>query len=407
MNLRIILPFLLSLGLAPAQTRSVLYASTGPELARYDINTDSGTLVKRNTIRVPANIQYAWPHPSRRFLYVVWSDGGAAATAPGAAVAPRGKTHGAGAFRIDPRTGALEPAGPTIALPSRPIHITVDHTGTHILIAYNDPSAVTVHRLNQDGTIGAPVSQSGPLDTGVYGHQIRVHPTNKSAILVTRGNGPTKEKAEDRGALKIYNYANGALTNKDSIAPNGGVNYQPRHLDFHPAKPWVYVSLERQNKLELYTMTADGSFSPKPSFTVDSLADPARQVIRQIAGTLHVHPNGKVIYQANRSAAANPDGKAIHGGGENSIAVYSIDSQTGRPTRIQNADTRGAEPRTFALDPAARVLVAANQTAIPNATPASLVVYRVRAGGRLDFANKYDVDTTAGSLFWMGIVPLP
>jgi hypothetical protein len=81
---------------------------------------------------------------------------------------------------------------------------------------------------------------------------------------------------------------------------------------------------------------------------------------------------------------------------------------------IQSADTRGAEPRTFALDPSARILVAANQTAIfagsgANAKMilASLAVFRMRNDGTLDFVRKYDVDTSTASMFWMGIVPLP
>jgi hypothetical protein len=107
-------------------------------------------------------------------------------------------------------------------------------------------------------------------------------------------------------------------------------------------------------------------------------------------------------------------GKPVDGGGENSIAVYAIDPRNGEPTLIQSAGTRGVEPRTFALDPSARILVAANQTAISTASatnakmiPASLAVFRVRNDGKLDFVRKYDVDTSAGSLFWMGIVPLP
>ena len=120
------------------------------------------------------------------------------------------------------------------------------------------------------------------------------------------------------------------------------------------------------------------------------------------------------MYQANRSASSNAAGESIDGGGENSIAVYSINPQTGEPKLIQSADTRGAEPRTFALDPSARVLVAANQTAIiegsgisPRKIPASLAVFRIGDDGKLDFARKYDIDTSHGSVFWMGIVPLP
>jgi 6-phosphogluconolactonase len=124
-----------------------------------------------------------------------------------------------------------------------------------------------------------------------------------------------------------------------------------------------------------------------------------------------VHPNGRFVYQANRSSAVNAAGKPVDGGGENSIAVYAIDPRNGEPTLIQSADTRGVEARTFALDPSARILVAANQTAVATGsaqmTPASLAVFRVLNDGKLDFVRKYDVDTSVGSLFWMGIVPLP
>ena len=401
---------------AGQDARGALYAAVGAELIQYDVDPQSASLVKKNSIRLPANVQYAWPHPSRKYFYVGWSDGGAATAAPGAATVPHGKLHGVSAFRIDPHSGALQSIGQPVVLASRPIHLSVDMTGTHVLVAYNDPSGVTVHRLNADGTIGALVNQPNALDTGIYAHQVRVDASNKTAILVTRGNGPTKDKPEDRGAVKVFSYADGVLNNRASIAPNGGINFQPRHLDLHPTQPWVLVSLERQSKLQVYQMTKEGSLSALPLFTKDSLANPARKALRQNAGTVHVHPNGRFVYQANRSAAVDAAGKPVNGGGVNSIAVYAIDQQTGEPTLLQNADTHGAEPRTFALDPSARMLVAGNQTAIFAASgskdtakmiPASLAVFRVRNDGKLDFVRTYDLDTTMGSLFWMGIVALP
>ncbi len=394
--------------------RAVLYAAAGAELTQYDVDAEGASLAKGRSIRLPANVQYAWPHPSRKYFYVAWSDGGASNVAPGTIAVPRGKLHGVSAFRIDPRSGALQSIGQPVSLPSRPIHLSVDIPGTHILIAYNNPSGVTVHRLNADGSVGAMVNQPSMLDTGIYAHQVRVDASNKTVYLVTRGNGPTKEKPEDAGAIKVFSYTDGVLKNRASIAPNGGVNFQPRHLDFHPSQPWVFVSLERQSKLQVYQMTKDGSLGETPLFTKDSLADPAHRALRQNAGTLHMHPSGKFLYQANRSADSDARGKAIDGGGENSIAVYAINQQSGEPTLIQSADTRGAEPRTFALDPSARILVAANQTAVSTGLdvnvrviPASLAVFRVQTDGKLDFVRKYDVDTSAGSLFWMGIVPLP
>ncbi len=401
----------LFLGTAAAQTsRAVLYASAGAELTQYDVDTASASLVKKGSVRLPANVQYAWPHPSHKYFYVAWSDGGAAAAAVGSTAVPSGKNHGVSAFRIDPGTGALQPIGKSVAMPARPIHLSVDITGTHVLVAYNIPSSIQVYRLNSDGTIGELVKQPSMLDTGIYAHQVRVNPSNKTVFLVTRGNGPTKDKPEDRGAVKVFSYMDGVLKNLASIAPNGGVNFQPRHLDFHPTQPWVFLSLERQTELQVYHMTKDGSLDALPLFTKDSVANPARKAALQNSGTVHVHPNGKFVYQATRSAGSDASGKAIFGGGENSIAVYAINPQTGELTLLQNADTRGAEPRTFALDPSARMLVVGNQTAVSagaKTIPASLAVFRVRTDGKLDFVRKYDVDTSGGSLFWMGIVPLP
>ena len=240
-------------------TRSVLYPTAGPELTVYRVVADGATLAKVSSMRLPANVQYAWQHPSKKYFYIVWSDGGASVAAPGATVVPKGKTHGLGAFRIDSTTGALQQIGPTVALPSRPIHTSVDRTGTHVLVAYNDPSSLTVYQINADGTLGAPVKEPANLDTGIYAHQIRTEPSNRSVFMVTRGNGPTKDKAEDRGAIKVFTFHDGVLQNRASIAPNGGVNFQPRHLDFHPTQPWVYVSLERQAKLQMYRLTKDAS----------------------------------------------------------------------------------------------------------------------------------------------------
>jgi len=235
-------------------------------------------------------------------------------------------------------------------------------------------------------------------------------------ILVTRGNGPTRDKPEDPGALKILGYQDGLLTKRMSIAPGGGFNFQPRHLDFHPSGPWVFVSLERQSKIEVYRKQKDGTLSPEPLFVKDTLADPGHVRPGQAAGTIHAHPNGRFVYQANRaSSTVDFEGKPVFAGGENSIAVFAINPDTGEPTLVQNIDTHGMHPRTFALDPSGRLLVAANQMPLQvrdsagvRMVPASLAVYRIRGDGKLDFARKYDVETGGGkTLFWMGLVGLP
>ena len=151
-----------------ANPRTVYYASVGPLLKLFNVDADGAELRERGAVTVPANIQYVWPHPSRRFLYVVSSNGGHCIP---------GDKHFANAFLIDPASGGLSPHGEPAALPSRPIHSSVDRNGGYLLTAYNNPSGLTVHCLAGDGSIGAAIKQSPDLDTGIYAHQILATPS--------------------------------------------------------------------------------------------------------------------------------------------------------------------------------------------------------------------------------------
>jgi 6-phosphogluconolactonase len=387
--------------------KAVFYASVGPALTLYHLDVDAAALARQGTVQLPANVQYAWPHPSARFLYVASSNGG-----PGSA-GVKGTEHYLTALRVDPASGALQAHGPSAALRSRPIHMSLDRIGAYALVAYNNPSGVTVHRITADGTVGEEVKQASSLDGGIYGHQIRVTPANNAAVLVTRGNDAAAGKPEDPGALKVFAFKDGQLTNRASIAPNGGYGFGPRHLDFHPSLPLVYLSLERQNKLTVYRLK-DDTLDPQPIFTKDILVEPGKVRTRQAASTVHLHPNGRFVYVGNRASdTVEFEGKKVFPGGENSIAVFALDQATGEPTPIQNADAHGIHPRTFSLDPSGRMLVSAQirpmlvrEGAGVRSVPANLTTFRVGADGKLTFANAYEVDTGGAMQFWSGMVGL-
>ena len=67
-------------------------------------------------------------------------------------------------------------------------------------------------RLNTDGSIGDEVDQDAGLDVGFYAHAVHVMPTNRSVLLITRGNEPVRGiSTEDPGALYVYDFENGQL----------------------------------------------------------------------------------------------------------------------------------------------------------------------------------------------------
>jgi 6-phosphogluconolactonase len=130
----------------PASNRVVLYANVGADLTHYDVDLAGAELTKQETITLPAAVQHAWPHA----LYVATSS-----SAPGYGAA--GTEHHVTAFGIDPASGALTPHGAPTRLPARPIHISTDIPSEYLLVAFNNPSAVRVYRINKDFTPGDEV----------------------------------------------------------------------------------------------------------------------------------------------------------------------------------------------------------------------------------------------------------
>jgi 6-phosphogluconolactonase len=379
-----------------------LYASVGAELTHYDMDIDAATLTRRGSIGLPANVQYAWPHQSRGFLYVATSDSQSG-------MGRAGNTHHVTAVHID-SDGALAPHGAPIALPTRPIHMATDVPSQHILVAFNNPGALRVYRINPDATPGDEVIQRGPIDPGIFAHQVRATLDNRQVILVARGHDAEPGQPEEPGSLKLFDFNDGTLSNEVSIEPGGGYGFGPRHLDFHPSRPWVYVSLERQNALDMFDLS-DGVLSATPRFRKTTLTTtPAGY--RQAVGTVHVHPNGHTVYVANRASdTVDFAGQRVLAGGENSLAVYAIDQATGEPNLVQSIDTHGIHPRTFHIDPSGRLLVVAHIMGLKvrdgdavRKVPARLSLFRIAADGKLAFARAYDIAVGARTMWWMGMI---
>jgi 6-phosphogluconolactonase (cycloisomerase 2 family) len=386
--------------------RADIYANVGRRLLRYRIGADGKSLREvGDPIILSEEVQEAsqWG----RYLYVASSD---------AHTARNPQNHYLNAFEVD-SSGALAPVGAATRLRNRPIHITVDHSGDYLLSAFNQPSTVTVHRLNADGSIGREIPQEATLDTGIYAHQIRVMPSGRTVILAARGNqGSPGAREEDPGALKTFGYAAGQLTNRQSIAPNGGREFRCRHVEFHPSGKWVYVVIESQNELHTFGVEDDW-LSAEPLFVTSLLASAAGSRPGQAASAIRMHPtNGKTLYVANRGR-----GKEVFRGEEvisedmeNSIAVFSVDPATGEPRLIQSADPQSLDIRMFALHPDGRSLVATSHESDGpikrrrgngiEVIPPRIVLLSIEADGRLTFQYKQDVQTGDMFQLWCGAV---
>jgi 6-phosphogluconolactonase (cycloisomerase 2 family) len=389
-----------SLSIASAASTDAVvayYTSVGPTLSHYDLNVASGELAFKESVKLPVNVQFATVDPANQYMYVGLSN---------FVVGEKGK-HFLSVFKIDQTTGQLQQIGTDLPLPERPINLAVDKSGKHLLIDYNRSATVEVYPIMADGTLGQVIVQPERPDPGIYPHQVRVTPDGGAAITVGRGNDMTATWPEDFGRLTVYSLHDGVMTQSQKLFMQPGIG--PRHLDFHPTKPWVYVSCERGSKLLVYSLKND-TLSKEPLFVKEVLEDPT--LANQRAGAIHVHPNGKFLYVSNRNDATvkNASGQSVLVGGENNIAVYAIDQVTGEPTAIQHIDTHGIEARTVVIDPSGHILIVANQeqrtAADGTVIPRSMAVFTIGEDGMLTFVRKYDVQDQGQELFWSGLVAL-
>lgn len=362
---------------------SVVYASEGRALHAFALDARTGALSLASSATLPELVQYAAIDAQRRILYISASD--------------RDTRHLVVAMRIDPATGALRPHGPPIVpADGRVIHLSVDPAGEHLVLAHPLANRLSVLALQADGSPAGVVPQSADMDTGFFAHQAKLDPEGQGLVACALGADATATAAEKPGVLTAFQYARGRLARTGRVTLGPGLG--PRHLEYAHGR--VYVAVERGNRLAVFDY-ARGVLAAEPRFVVTTLDDPERVRPSQRTGAIRFHPNGRWLYVTNRANAADLSG--AFAGGENAVALFDVDTHTGRPALRAHFDTGGIEPRTFTIDTTGRFLVVANHSTL-GVIPRSWSVFRIEDGGRLRLVHKYDRE--AADLFWIGSVAL-
>lgn len=382
---------------------AIFFAAVGAHLRRYRVDIASGAFALLDTTILPSPVQYAWQHRSREFWYIATSSRG-----PDGSGLDHddGKIHHElSAYRVDPVTGALSVHGEPAPLPYRPIHLSLDRSSTHALVAFPNPVHLLVRKINADGSVGELVKHDGPVEVGVYPHQVRVTPDNDLAILVARGHQQHCDVIIP-GEFDVFKYRDGKLSDRAVVSALGGNNFGPRHIDFHPTQPWLYTSLEAQHNLCMFRLEP-GRVSSEPAYVISTLARPDRVHDRQMTSTLHVHPNGRFVYVSERVHSVDETQATFPG--EDTVVAFAIDQKTGEPTFLQRVQLIGRHPRTFAIEASGRLMVVANKSPVLVAdgrgsriVPADLESFHIGEDGKLTAASKLDIDVGIASIFWSG-----
>jgi 6-phosphogluconolactonase (cycloisomerase 2 family) len=382
---------------------SNFYAALGDQLIHFDANINTAKLKRNASVTFGLDIQYVWRHPDLSIIYLALSDGG-----PG----DKGTKHQLCACNLNTKDGSVGDIINSVTLPYRPLHLSIDRQKKHVLVAYNNPCFISVHRLDQGGSIGPVIKQDINLDEGIFGHQIMATPDGEEVILVCRGFDPLKGQIEQPGALKFFDYEDGKLSFKNSIAPDHGIGFGARHLDFHQNGNWIYLAVERQSEIHFLRINEDTN-NKIIEQKISTLSQNVYPGVRQAASAIHIHPNGNFVYVSNRAYLADKRSpEQIIPNGEDNVAIFKINKETGTVNLIDTVDTNGSLPRTFSIDPSGRLLIAANSEPARKKNelgqivdlPVSLNLFKIHGGGKLEQSENLAFPNDDQLLFWAGFL---
>jgi 6-phosphogluconolactonase len=312
--------------------------SKGIYLCRLDLA--DGTLEPVGLAAEVANPSFLAVHPSRPLLYAVGEVSSFAGNRTGAV----------SAFSIDPQTGKLGLLNQQSSQGAGPCHLVVDPTGRYVLVANYGGGSVACLPIQEDGRLGEATSfvqhegssvnprrQQGP-----HAHSINLDAAGRFALVPDLGL--------DKILIYRFDAAAGKLLEGDPpwarVAPGAG----PRHLAFHPTRPYAYVINELDSTVTAFAYDAQrGRLDPLQ--TISTLPEDFEG--DNTAAEVQVHPSGRFLYGSNR--------------GHDSIAAFAVDTETGKLTCVAHQSTQG----NFGIDPTGAYLLAANQTTD------NIVVFRI------------------------------
>jgi len=354
-----ILAVLLSMASAPALAATFVYVSNADDgnIAMYTLQLDGslqpGARVDAAKVVMPMAVS-----PDKRFLVA----------------AVRSKPYEAYTYAIDPKSGALKLVGKGALAESYP-YITIDRTGRFLLGASYGAHQVGVNPIGTDGTVGEPIQV---IPTARNAHAIRTDNTNRFVFVPHLGTDQIFQFVFDEKSGRL------AANTPPLVQLKAGTG--PRHLIISADNRFAYLlneltatvtTLSLDAGTGLLTEVSSASALPPdtklapgaPRVPAGTAGAPVRDTSNDIwASDLHLTPNGKFLYAAERTSS--------------SLGGFSVDSATGKLTYLGSTPTE-KQPRGFRIDPTGRFVVVSGEKSD------TLSTYAIEANGALRPIGKF------------------
>lgn len=332
------------------------------DIGMYALRPD-GSLEPGPRFKVAAAVMPMSVSPDKRFLVA----------------ATRSKPFTAHSFGIDRATGALKSVGSGPLAESFP-YLTFDRTGRWLLSASYGAHLVSVNPVNPDGTAGAPLQV---IPTARNAHAIITDRTNRFVFVPHLGSDQVFQFQFDEKSGRL------AANTPPVLQLKAGTG--PRHLVTSPDNRFVYLLNELTATVSTLSLDSNGLLKEAGSASAlppDSKLgpgmprpQPGRDVGNDIwASDIHVTPNGRFVYAAERTSS--------------SIGALGADPSSGKLGYLGSTPTE-KQPRGFRIDPAGRFMVVSGEKSD------TISSYAIESSGRLRHVGRYP--TGRGSN-WVEIV---
>lgn len=255
-------------------------------------------------------------------------------------VVKEGDSGGAAVYSINQETHSLEFINNQLSEGASPCHISVKSDKSQVVTANYHKGTIELYLRDENGGLKPASSIAEHQGTGPnperqekpHAHYAGFTPDEKYIVAIDLGIDQLVTYAVNEGKLtKVH-----AL----SVKPGSG----PRHLAFHPNGKYAYIMTELSSEVIALKFNAeDGSFTELQYISTI----PADFTENNQGSAIHLSSDGRFVYAANR--------------GHNSIAIYSVDQDSGELTFVERTHTEGNWPRDFRIDPTGKFLVASNE----------------------------------------------
>ncbi len=301
----------------------------------YRFDADSGAVEELGLVAETKNPTFLALHPNGKFLYAANEIGGFQGK-------PGGSVTG---YAIDTATGKLKELNQASTGGDGPCHLIVDRSGHQVLAANYGGGSVISLPLAADGRLREPgvfIQHTGSSVNPArqkepHAHSINLSPDGRFAFAADLGT--------DRINVYKFDPAKGLVGPASPDSPQQVPGSGPRHFAFHPSGRFAYVINEML--LTVTTFRYDAATGKLTAIDTVSTSPPGTTGPENSTAEIVVHPNGRFLYGSNR--------------GHNTLAMFRVDTATGKLTPIGHQPTGGKTPRNFNIDPTGRWLWACNQ----------------------------------------------